>query len=314
MLFRSNVVLGRLDPDNFLGGTMKLDAQAALRGVCEKIARPLKLDPVAAAQAIVDISINKMSLAVREVSVAKGYDPRDFALVASGGAGPLHVCAIARELYIPTVIVPLFPSHFSALGMLLADERHDFTRTVYSDLAGVNFDALVKVHDEMVADARESLRYGRDAQYQIQLDIRYVGQEFTLPVSVDLDQLKRGDRAGIRAAFDRLYEHRYAHHSPEESVEMVNIRLGAVGKRPTLKFPSVAAAGTATPEGERAAYFSSASKPLMAKVYRRDKLGAGAEIAGPTLIQEHGTTTVLFERDKCRVADSGELIISVGGA
>ena len=131
-------------------------------------ADPLKLDPVAAAQAIVDISINKMSLAVREVSVAKGYDPRDFALVASGGAGPLHVCAIARELYIPTVIVPLFPSHFSALGMLLADERHDFTRTVYSDLAGVNFDALVKVHDEMVADARESLRYGRDAQYQIQ--------------------------------------------------------------------------------------------------------------------------------------------------
>ena len=84
-----------------------------------------------AAQAIVDIAINKMSLAVREVSVAKGYDPRDFALVASGGAGPLHVCAIARELYIPTVIVPLFPSHFSALGMLLADERHDFTRTVY---------------------------------------------------------------------------------------------------------------------------------------------------------------------------------------
>ena len=84
-----------------------------------------------------------MSLAVREVSVAKGYDPRDFALVASGGAGPLHVCAIARELYIPTVIVPLFPSHFSALGMLLADERHDFTRTVYSDLASVDFGHLV---------------------------------------------------------------------------------------------------------------------------------------------------------------------------
>ena len=95
-----------------------------------------------------------MSLAVREVSVAKGYDPRDFALVASGGAGPLHVCAIARELYIPTVIVPLFPSHFSALGMLLADERHDFTRTVYSDLASVDFAKLVAVHDEMVADAK----------------------------------------------------------------------------------------------------------------------------------------------------------------
>src|SRR5207245_8013047 len=145
----ANVVLGRLDPDNFLGGEMKLDADAARRGIDEKIAAPLKMDAIAAAQAIVEIAIAKMSLAVREVSVAKGFDPRDFALVASGGAGPLHVCAIARELYIPKVIVPLFPSHFSALGMLLADERHDFTRTVYSDLASVDFGKLMAVHDEM---------------------------------------------------------------------------------------------------------------------------------------------------------------------
>src|ERR1700704_1118275 len=150
----ANVVLSRLDPDNFLGGTMKLDAEAARGGIKNKIADPLKLDVIVAAQAIVDIAVNKMSLAVREVSVAKGYDPRDFALVASGGAGPLHVCAIARELYIPIVIVPLFPSHFSALGMLLADERHDFTRTVYSDLASVDFGKLVAVHDEMVKDAK----------------------------------------------------------------------------------------------------------------------------------------------------------------
>ena len=308
----ANVVLGRLDPDNFLGGTMKLDADGALRGITEKIAKPLKLDPVAAAQAIVDISINKMSLAVREVSVAKGYDPRDFALVASGGAGPLHVCAIARELYIPTVIVPLFPSHFSALGMLLADERHDFTRTVYSDLASVDFASLVAIHEEMVKDANASLRHNKDAAYQIQLDLRYVGQEFTLSVPVDLAQLKQADRRGIRTAFDALYEHRYAHHSPEEPVEMVNMRLGAIGKRPALKFPSLTPSGTAVPSGERMAYFTSASKPLAAKVYRRDDLGAGAEIAGPALIQEHGTTTVLFERDRCRVAESGELIIAVG--
>src|SRR5438309_11838370 len=146
-LFRS--VLGRLDPDNFLGGAMKLDAAGATRGIAEKIAKPLKIEAVAAAQAIVEIAISKMSLAVREVSVAKGFDPRDFALVASGGAGPLHVIAIARELHIPTVIVPLFPSHFSALGMLLADERHDFIRTYYADLASVDFAKLLKAHDEM---------------------------------------------------------------------------------------------------------------------------------------------------------------------
>jgi N-methylhydantoinase A len=210
--------------------------------------------------------------------------------------------------------VPLFPSHFSALGMLLADERHDFIRTVYSDLAGVDFAKLVKVHDEMVADAKSALRYGTGAQHQIQLDLRYVGQEFTLSVPVELEQLRRGDRAAIRAAFDQLYEQRYAHHSPEEPVEMVNIRLGAIGKRPKLKFPGLAAAATAAPAAERRAYFTSASKPLAAKVYRRDDLGAGAEISGPALIQEHGTTTVLFESDRCRVAGSGELIISVGAS
>jgi N-methylhydantoinase A len=309
----ANVVLARLDPDNFLGGTMKLDADGARRGIEEKVARPLKLDTVAAAQAIVEIAIAKMSLAVREVSVAKGYDPRDFALVASGGAGPLHVCAIARELFVPTVIVPLFPSHFSALGMLLADERHDFIRTVYSDLASADLAELVAVHDEMVAAARASLRHGKDAKHQVRLDIRYVGQEFTLSVPVELEQLKRGDRQAIRTGFDQLYEQRYAHHSPEEPVEMVNIRLNAVGKRPSLAFPSLGSAGAVAPVTERAVYFTDAGKPLAAEVYRRDKLGAGAEIAGPALIQEHGTTTVLFESDKCRVADSGELIISVGG-
>jgi len=310
----ANVVLGRLDPNNFLGGTMKLDAPGAARGIKEKIADPLELDTIAAAQAIVEIANSKMSLAVREVSVAKGYDPRDFALVASGGAGPLHVCAIARELHIPTVIVPLFPSHFSALGMLLADERHDFIRTIYSDLARTDLGKLVAVHDEMVAEAKAALRHGTVAEYQIQLDLRYVGQEFTLSVPVQLADLRRGDRQAIRSAFDRLYRQRYAHHSPEEPVELVNLRLSAIGKRPKLRFPSLAADGAATVAGEREVYFSSTATPLAARFYRRKDLGAGAQIAGPALIQEHGTTTVLFERDRCEVAPSGELIVSIGGA
>src|SRR3954471_17515836 len=308
----ANVALGRLDPDNFLGGTMKLDADGAIKGIAEKIAKPLKMDMTAAAQAILDIAISKMSLAVREVSVAKGYDPRDFALVASGGAGPLHVIAIARELYIPKVIVPLFPSHFSALGMVLADERHDLIRTYYSDLASADFKKLVKVHDEMVKEAKASLRHAKNAQHQVHLDLRYMGQEFTLQVPVTLDQLKRGDRKGIRTAFDQLYEHRYAHHSPDEPVEMVNIRLGAIGKRSKLNFPSLGSGRAAAPVSEHEAYFISAAKPLTAKINRRQDLSAGAQIAGPALIQEHGTSTVLFENDRCRVAQSGELIITIG--
>jgi N-methylhydantoinase A len=308
----ANVVLGRLDPDHFLGGQMKLDAEGARRGISEKIADPMKMDTVAAAQAIVEIAIAKMSLAVREVSVAKGYDPRDFALVASGGAGPLHVVAIARELYIPKVVVPLFPSHFSALGMLLADERHDFIRTSYCDLANVDFAALLTTHHEMVAEASASLRHVAGAERQIHLDLRYVGQEFTLQVPVTLAQIEAGDRAGIRAAFDALYEHRYAHHSPDEPVEMVNIRLAMIGKRQKLKFPQLAEAGSAAPARHREVYLSDARKAVSCPVYERAALGAGVAIAGPALVQEHGTTTVLFERDACVVAPSGELIITVG--
>ncbi len=310
----ANVVLGRLDPDNFLGGQMKLDAKGAARGIAEKIAKPLKMDTVAAAQAIIEIAISKMSLAVREVSVAKGYDPRDFALVASGGAGPLHVIAIARELHIPTVIVPLFPSHFSALGMLLADERHDFIRTYYSDLAAVDFAELVKIYQDMVAEAKASLRHTRGAVEQIQLDLRYMGQEFTLAVPVTLAQLKAGKRELIRKAFDALYEHRYAHHSPEEPVEMVNIRLGVIGKRPKLKFPRLGKSSTVAVSHRSDVYFTDTKKPVRCPVYQRTALKAGARIVGPALVQEHGTTTVLFRKDACKVAPSGELIIKLGNA
>jgi N-methylhydantoinase A len=309
----ANVVLGRLDPHNFLGGQMVLDADGAKAGIERKIAKPLKLDPVAAAQSIVDIAISKMSLAVREVSVEKGYDPRDFVLVASGGAGPLHVCAIARELHIPKVIVPLFPSHFSALGMLLADERHDFTRTFYYDLAGLDFAALTKIHDEIATEARKSLRHARSAEFKIELDLRYVGQEFTLSVPVSPEMIARGDRQKIRKAFDALYEHRYSHHSPDEPVEMVNIRLAAIGKRSRLKFPKVAGKGSRAVR-KRNVYLSDARKAVSCPIYQRHDLGAGARIKGPALIEEHGTTTVLFEKDRCVVAKSGELLIDVGGA
>ena len=307
----ANVVLGRLDPNNFLGGTMKLDADGARSGIEQKIAKPLGMNVAQAAQAIIDIAVNKMSLCVREVSVEKGYDPRDFVMFASGGAGPLHVLAVARELHIPTVVVPLFPSHFSALGMLLADERHDFIRTYYADLADVDFRKLSEVRDEMIAEAQGGLRHAKGAELQVRLDLRYTGQEFTLSVPVTTAQLKKGDRRGIRIAFDKLYEQRYAHHSPDEPVEMVNIRLTAVGQRPKLEFPKKRGAKRPAPH-RRLVHLGNVAKPVACPIYARDTLSAGTRIAGPALIEEHGTTTVMYAGDKCRVASSGELIISVG--
>ena len=244
-----------------------------------------------------------MSLAVREVSVAKGYDPRDFALVASGGAGPLHVgarspasCTSRRS------IVPLFPSHFSALGMLLADERHDFIRTVYSDLASVDFATLAD--DASTRWSRKptaSLRHaqGRASARSIST-CAMSARSSRCPVPVEpARSSKRGDRGGIRAAFDALYEHRYAHHSPDEPVEMVNIRLGAIGKRPKLTLPEPRRGRRRDAVAASARSISATpSKPLPCPVYRATRSAPAHEIAGPALIQEHGTTTVLFERDR----------------
>jgi len=310
----ANLVLGRLDPDDFLGGEMILDAKAAALGIKQKIAGPLKLSVTAAAQAIIDIAVSKMSLAVREVSVAKGFDPRDFALVASGGAGPLHVMAVARELHIPKVIVPLFPAHFSALGMLAADERHDFIRTFYADLDGADFRQLEQTIEEMSKEAEGALRQKKDAAHRIHLDLRYVGQEFMLSVPVTPGQIETGNRNAVRTAFDRLYDQRYAHHSPEEPVEIVNIRLAVIGNRAEMKFPRLAAKRRAVSSGKVPVYLGDAARPVSCPVYQREDLGAGARITGPALVREHGTTTVLFKGDACTVAKTGELVISVRGA
>lgn len=310
----ANLVLGRLDPDDFLGGQMVLDTKGAERGIRKKVAEPMKMSLTAAARAIIDIAVSKMSLAVREVSVAKGYDPRDFALVASGGAGPLHVMAIARELHIPKVIVPLYPAHFSALGMLGADERHDFIRTFYADLGGADFQQLERTVQEMAAESASALANRKRVEHRIHLDLRYVGQEFTLSVPVTEKQIKAEDRRAIRRAFDRLYDQRYAHHSPEEPVEIVNIRLAAIGKRARMKLPRLPARHRTKDFRKMEVYLDDPARPVSCPVYRREELGAGARLLGPALVREHGTTTVLFKGDVCSVARTGELLISVRGS
>jgi N-methylhydantoinase A len=311
----ANVLLGRIGVSDFLGGEMRLDREAATRGVKERIAAPLNMNAIAAARSIVQIANAKMSLAVREVSVEKGYDPRDFVLVASGGAGPLHAVAIARELHIPAVIVPRFPAHFSALGMLMADERHDFTRTYYSELQDADFPRLQKIHSEMIAESKRFLTPGISVAHQLLFDLRYVGQEFTLPVPVSAAQLCAGDPAPIRAAFDALHEQRYAHHSSTERVEIINVRLVALGRRSKLVLPPLAkqdaASGRVAPREMRSVCFDESDAAVDCPVYSRDALGAGAQFTGPALVSEYGSTTVLFPGDDLRVAETGELIISL---
>ena len=219
-----------------------------------------------------------MSLAVREVSVAKGYDPRDFALVASGGAGPLHVCAIARELYIPTVIVPLFPSHFSALGMLLADERHDFTRTVYC-----------RSRQRRFRQARRGARRdgeGRQGAACATPRTRSTRSISTCATWARSSRCRCRSRSSSSRSGDRkAHPHRVRRALRACATRTIRrtsrSRWSTSGSAPSASGRSSASRASASGGAPRRpanaqAYFTSASKPLTAKVYRREALGAGA--------------------------------------
>lgn len=303
----ANVVLGRIGAEDFLGGEMKLDAAGAADGIIERIGRPLGLNEIQASLAIVDIAVAKMSLAVRQVSVQQGHDTRDFALVASGGAGPLHAVAIARDLKIPTVVIPHYPSHFSALGMLMAEERHDVVRTYLAVIDKADFTELERICLELEREALDAC-HAPDATLEYILDLRYVGQEFSLSVPVGLEQIRGRDASGIRTAFNALHEQRYAHHAEDEQVEIINVRV--IARTPGRDLPHRTSATSSETPGRRLVHLEGPD-PVPCPVHRRDALAPGTAITGPALIQEYGSTTVIFAGDRCDVAPTGELIITL---
>jgi N-methylhydantoinase A len=257
-----------------------------------------------------------MSLAVRGVSVERGYDPRDFALVAMGGGGPPHALAIARDLHIPQVIIPNLPAHFSALGMLMSDVRHDYVRTYYRAFHDSDFEELHSIYDELIATGKATLtQEGVDASartFQRSMDLRYVGQEFSLQVPVSEVEIGTADVETIKRRFDQIHERRFGHAAVEEQIELVNLRLTALGARTKINFPRVSESQAAARNGTRSIYLDDAERPANAAVYQRTLLAPDARVAGPAVIEEYGSTTVLFEGDAATVADTGEIIVTVG--
>jgi N-methylhydantoinase A len=306
----ANLLLGRLDPRRFLGGEMPLDVEKAREAISRHVAQPLGCSEIEAARAIVQIAVMNMSLAVRQVSVERGYDPRDFVMVAFGGAGPLHAVEVARSLHIPLLLIPNFPGQFSAGGMLLAEPRHDFVRTYYRSLDQTDFKELGRIAAEMEHSARD--RMGpteRHIGMQHTLEVRYTNQDFALPVPVDPGRYAEDYKATIRRAFHELHEARFGYHDPDLALEIVNAHLVATGPqklqalaRP-LSLEGVALVGT------RRVVFD--TDTIECPVYRRESLAAGEQIAGPAIIQEYASTTVLFAGDRAEVMSSGELLIHV---
>jgi N-methylhydantoinase A len=307
----ANVTLGRIRHTAFMGGEMSLDVEAARDGIAERVAHPLGLEPLAAAHGIVEIAIAKMAFAVREVSVAKGYDPRDFVLLASGGAGPLHALAIARELHIPRVVVPRYPGHFSAVGMLLTDQRHDLVQTIYTRLDRLDLSRLHAIHREMQSRL-EDLIGGDRLRIEAFLDMRYVGQDFTLPVPVDADELARGEPKTIRRRFDEVHQRRYGHNAADEGAEVVNLRMAGFGRREKPRLTdTMRSNASAGPSDRTPVHFEPGTAPVDAPIYSREELAPGARVTGPALVEEYASTTVLFAGDVVTVADNLSLVIDV---
>ena len=306
----ANLLLGRLDPAYFLGGEMPLDVEAARETVNRCVARPLGLSETEAARAIVKIAVMNMSLAVRQVSVERGYDPRDFVMVGFGGAGPLHAAEVARSLHIPLVVIPNFPGQFSASGMLLAEPRHDFVRTYYRPLDRTDFGELGRIAAGMETLARE--RMGNvDIRMRHTLEVRYTGQDFALPISVDPACYSGDYAATVRDAFHELHQARFGYHDAALALEIVNAHLTAVAPRTLEALPAPSQrSGDAAP-GRRAVVFD--ADAMDCPVYRRESLASGERIDGPAIIHEYASTTALFPQDRAEVTASGELLVHVGG-
>jgi len=315
----ANLMLGRLGADRFLGGEMPLDVKAA-EAALARVAKPLGRDVTAVADGILRIAATAMSYAVKGVTTERGFDAGDFALVAYGGAGPLHAVEVAREIGIRKVIIPGAPGVFSAFGMLFSDLRYDYVRTFLTRLEEAPFDKIEALYGALEDEGRAAIANASVKPQTVTVrraaDMRYVGQEHAVTVDLPLGVFKKRDRDAIKRLFDAMHELRYGTSAPQERAEIVSLRstvTGVMRKPPQATISSGQRKPPAAAlSGKRPVYFGDAfeSTPTL----RRAALLAGNRITGPALIEEHASTTVLMPGDACEVDAYGNLVIAVGGA
>ena len=313
----ANLVLGRLSPDYFLGGEMALDVEGARRAIGEKCADPLGMGVMEVALGIVEIANSAMVGALRQVSVQRGHDPRDFLLVAFGGAGPVHANRLAAELEIPTVLVPPSPGTTSAMGLLVTDIKHDYSVALIQRVDRLDFQVASESFQRMSADGEAALsREGmapNEMGFLHQADMRYVGQSYELTVPLSDGELAPAGLAGIVDRFHMEHERAYGFRADGEPVEFVALRLSAIGgiSRPRTREISSRGRELATAfKTIRSVYFAESEGFADCRVYDRYKLPPDAEIRGPAIVEEVDSTTVIHPGYRALVDRSGNLLLS----
>ena len=318
----ANLVLGRFGGETRLGGELSLDEGAARRAIEEHIAGPLGLDLVAAAAGILRVANANMGRGIRVVSIERGHDPRGLTLVPFGGAGPMHGSPVARDLAIPRLLVPPTPGILCALGLLVADLRHDLSQTrlvAFADLSAAEADAAFA---PMLAEARRALADDRippeRQRIEMRVEMRYIGQSFELPVP--LTEFNPVAWAALVPAFHAEHRRRFGHNDPAAPVEIVSFGVTARGLIDTPELPRPRPGGATPPEaallGSRRVYFEAAGPTggdwRDSRIWQREALLAGNEIMGPAIVGEVSATTVLYPGDRARIDEFGSLIVEVG--
>jgi len=314
----ANLVLGYLNPDFFAGGAMKLDIEAARAAIKEHIADPLGMDVEGAAAGMYRVACNNMAQGVREVTIKRGFDPREFPMVVAGGAGPIHSCMICEELQIPFQIVPRESSILCAVGMLMGDLKHDFVRTHFARLDDLDWSALQELVANMVKEGADMLRdeaipQARQ-QFLLKLDCRYQKQYHEVSVEIDRKWVEEGDLEAVLAAFhaehNRLYGYSLEDHGV--SVDLINVRLQAVGVTDKPDFREQEYFGedaSASLKGERDMYIFSEKAFRPVKVYDGHKMRFGNRVTGPAMIEQITTAIFVSDRYDCVVDKYGSFAV-----
>jgi len=305
-----NLVLGRLSFDNFLGGRMQLDRDRASGAIAEHVAEPLGLDVMAAAEGVIRIINVNMEEAIKAISTMRGYDLRDFWLLAFGGAGPVHAGRIARDLGMAGTIVPLYPGVYSALGLMLSDVKHDYVQSKMAALARVAPEEIAAMFDRLAARACADLQHDGFAPGQIRiqraLDLRYAGQGYEVTLACD-DPI---EAAALRARFDQEHKALFGHMAPEEPVEIVSYRVRGVGVVPPVELPTFTPAGTTLQDALRETRTVRFDGVVMdCPVYRRELIDVGLTVGGPAILDQLDCTTVIYPGQAARVDRWKNLIV-----
>jgi N-methylhydantoinase A len=314
----ANLVLGYLNPDYFLGGEFPLDVENCWKAMEEQVGKPLGIDATRAAFGIYQVVNSGMADALRVVSVQRGHDPREFMLVAAGGAGPIHASRLAQEVGIPKVIVPRTASVFCALGMLESDLKHDYVQTYWTHFEQVDPESLEATFRAMEEEGMATLAEEGVAKATVEveryLDMRYIGQHYEVTVRLPKGRIEASRLQEVAATFHATHERLYSYCEVDKPVETINIRLtiiGRVPKTPLAKEPPAQRPAEQAIKGSRQVFFAEYQGRVETPLYDAAKLQPGHSFSGPAIIEAVTTSIVVCPGDQVLVDDYGNVILEV---